>query len=90
MADLRVVCDTNVYIAAALWGGQAEAIIQLAAAGAIPLLTSPAILAELMGYFPERQPNGAWIARPHRLLPGTPTRTSLAAVRCPGARRLAQ
>ena len=47
MADLRVVCDTNVYIAAALRGGQAEAVIQLAAAGAITLLTSPAILAEL-------------------------------------------
>ena len=47
MADLRVVCDTNVYIAAALRGGQAEAIMQLAAAGAITLLVSPAILAEL-------------------------------------------
>jgi putative PIN family toxin of toxin-antitoxin system len=47
VADLRVVCDTNVYIAAALRGGQAEAIMQLAAAGAITLLVSPAILAEL-------------------------------------------
>jgi len=49
MADLRVVCDTNVYIAAALRGEQAEAIIQLAVAGAITLLVSPAILAELEG-----------------------------------------
>ncbi len=47
MADLRVVCDTNVYIAAALRGGQAEAIIQLGVTGAISLLVSPAILAEL-------------------------------------------
>ena len=47
MADLRIVCDTNVYIAAALRGGQAEAVLQLAAAGAITLLASPAILAEL-------------------------------------------
>ena len=47
MADLRVVCDTNVYIAAALRGDQAEAVLQLDAAGAITLLVSPAILAEL-------------------------------------------
>ena len=49
MADLRVVCDTNVYIAAALRGGQAEAVMQLAATSAITLLVSPAILAELEG-----------------------------------------
>jgi putative PIN family toxin of toxin-antitoxin system len=47
VADLRVVCDTNVYIAAALRGQQAEAVIRLAALGAITLLVSPAILAEL-------------------------------------------
>ena len=47
MADLRVVCDTNVYISAALRGGQAEAVIRLAAARAIDLVISPAILAEL-------------------------------------------
>jgi putative PIN family toxin of toxin-antitoxin system len=47
MADLRIVCDTNVYIAAALRGGQAEAVLHLAAAGAVTLVTSPAILAEL-------------------------------------------
>lgn len=44
---MRVVCDTNVYIAAALRGGQAEKIMLLAASGAITLLVSPAILAEL-------------------------------------------
>jgi putative PIN family toxin of toxin-antitoxin system len=61
MADLRVVCDTNVYIAAALRGGQAEAVVQLAVAGAITLLVSPAILAELdeklrdkFGWMPEQ------------------------------------
>jgi putative PIN family toxin of toxin-antitoxin system len=47
VADLRIVCDTNVYIAAALRGGQAEAVMQLAAAGVITLVVSPTILAEL-------------------------------------------
>ena len=47
MTGLRVVCDTNVYIAAALRGEQSETIIQLAAAGAITLVVSPAILSEL-------------------------------------------
>ena len=47
VADLRVVCDTNIYIAAALRGEQAEQIMQLAVADAITLLVSPAILDEL-------------------------------------------
>lgn len=47
MADLRIVYDTNVFIAAALRGSQAEAVMRLAAAGAITLVVSPAILAEL-------------------------------------------
>jgi putative PIN family toxin of toxin-antitoxin system len=49
VTDLRVVCDTNVFIAAALRGEQSETIIQLAAAGAITLIVSPPILAELEG-----------------------------------------
>ena len=47
MSNLRVVCDTNVYISAALRGEQAEAIIRLATAGTITLVVSPAILDEL-------------------------------------------
>lgn len=47
MPDLRIVCDTNVYISAALRGARAEAILRLAAANAVQLVVSPAILEEL-------------------------------------------
>jgi putative PIN family toxin of toxin-antitoxin system len=47
MSSLRIVCDTNVYLSAALRGGQAEALLQLAAAGAVSLWVSPPILADL-------------------------------------------
>jgi putative PIN family toxin of toxin-antitoxin system len=44
---LRIVFDTNVYISAALHGRQAETVLELASAGLLTLVTSPAILAEL-------------------------------------------
>ena len=44
---MRVVFDTNIYIAAALRGGFAEYIITLAEKGAIILLISNEILSEL-------------------------------------------
>jgi len=44
---MNVVFDTNIFIAAALRGGFAEDIIELAEQGAIHLLTSEAILQEL-------------------------------------------
>jgi uncharacterized protein len=44
---MRIVFDTNVYIAAALRGGFAEDIIALADKGIVTLLTSSEILSEL-------------------------------------------
>jgi putative PIN family toxin of toxin-antitoxin system len=44
---LRIVFDTNVYISAALFGKQAEIVLQLAAAQFIILIISETILAEL-------------------------------------------
>src|SRR5258708_22870506 len=44
---MKIVFDTNVYIAAALRGGFAEDIIALADNGAVTLLTSIEILSEL-------------------------------------------
>jgi putative PIN family toxin of toxin-antitoxin system len=46
-ALLRIVLDTNVYISAALRGGLAETALNLAAAGRLEVVTSPAILSEL-------------------------------------------
>ncbi len=44
---LRIVLDTNVYISAALFGKQAETILQLASGSRLTLITSETILAEL-------------------------------------------
>jgi putative PIN family toxin of toxin-antitoxin system len=44
---VRLVLDTNVVISALLWGGTPERLIVLAGDGAIELITSHALLAEL-------------------------------------------
>ena len=44
---MRVVLDTNIVISALLWGGLPYRLLQLAVAGEIEVLTSPALLAEL-------------------------------------------
>jgi len=44
---VRLVLDTNVVVSALLWGGTPERLIALAGDGAIQLVTSPALLAEL-------------------------------------------
>ena len=44
---MRVVLDSNIVVSALLWGGLPYRLLQLAVAGEIELLTSPALLAEL-------------------------------------------
>ena len=44
---MRVVLDTNTVVSALLWGGLPYRLMQLAAAGEIELVTSPALIAEL-------------------------------------------
>jgi uncharacterized protein len=44
---LRVTADTNVYISALNFGGMPERLLRLAKAGAIQLVISDAILAEV-------------------------------------------
>ena len=44
---LTLVVDTNVYVSAALRGELSERILQLAAAGRVRVIASPAILDEL-------------------------------------------
>jgi len=46
---VRLVLDTNVVVSALLWGGTPERLIALAGEGAVELLTSAALLAELEG-----------------------------------------
>lgn len=46
---MRAVVDTNVLVAALLWRGPPHALLQLARSGALTLLSSPALLAELAG-----------------------------------------
>ncbi len=43
----RVVCDTNVYVSALFWTGQAHELITLALQGKIEIVISPAIVDEL-------------------------------------------
>ena len=50
---MRVVLDTNIVISALLWGGLPYRLLQLAVAGEIEVLTSPALLVEL-AEVPER------------------------------------
>lgn len=45
--SLRVVFDTNIFISAIIFGGNPRAILELARAGEIKLITSKAILLEL-------------------------------------------
>lgn len=47
MARTRVVLDTNVYISALLWTGVPHRLLQMAEAGDITLVTTPAIMEEL-------------------------------------------
>lgn len=44
---MRVVLDTNTVVSALLWGGLPYRLMQLAEAGEIELVTSPALIAEL-------------------------------------------
>jgi uncharacterized protein len=44
---MRVVLDTNTVVSALLWGGLPYRLMQLAQAGEIELVTSPALIAEL-------------------------------------------
>jgi uncharacterized protein len=44
---VRAVVDTNVLVAALLWRGPPHALLQHARSGALTLLSSPALLAEL-------------------------------------------
>ncbi len=44
---MRLVLDTNVVVSALLWNGTPERLIQLAGEGAVELVTSQALLAEL-------------------------------------------
>lgn len=46
---MRVVLDTNVVASALLWGGTPERLIEVAGEGALELITSEALLAELAG-----------------------------------------
>jgi putative PIN family toxin of toxin-antitoxin system len=46
---VRLVLDTNVVVSALLWGGTPYKLLQAAAEGALDLITSPALLAELRG-----------------------------------------
>jgi putative PIN family toxin of toxin-antitoxin system len=46
---VRVVLDTNVIVSALLWGGVPEKLIEAAGEGALELVTTEALLAELDG-----------------------------------------
>jgi len=46
---VRVVLDTNVVASALLWGGTPERLIEAAGEGALELVTSESLLAELAG-----------------------------------------
>jgi putative PIN family toxin of toxin-antitoxin system len=46
---VRVVLDTNVVASALLWGGTPERLMEAAGEGALELVTSEALLAELAG-----------------------------------------
>ena len=48
---IKVVIDTNIYISAVLFGGNAEGIRKLAREGKIELLVSENILTEIAGVF---------------------------------------
>jgi putative PIN family toxin of toxin-antitoxin system len=44
---VKIVLDTNVVVSAFVWGGMPYQLIEMAAAGAVDLCTSPALLTEL-------------------------------------------
>ena len=59
---MRLVLDTNVVVSALLWDGTPEQLIDLAGEGAVELVSSAALLAELTGLL-ERPKLAAKLAR---------------------------